>query len=85
MGTIETKLCGIEDFERTFSGNDNSVIYLKADDVKSGICANFKHKEIEELIRDEQNLISKRLNSNYPPNIQDVLNKAKRKVERNLF
>ena len=70
-----------EDFERTFSGNDNSVIYLKADDVKSGICANFKHKEIEELIRDEQNLISKRLNSNYPPNIQDVLNKAKRKVE----
>ncbi len=70
-----------EDFERTFSGNDNSVIYLKADDVKSGICANFKHKEIEELIRDEQNLISKRLNSNYPPNIQDVLKKAKRKVE----
>lgn len=70
-----------EDFERTFSGNDNSVIYLKADDVKSGICANFKHKEIEELIRDEQNLISKQLNSNYPPNIQDVLNKAKRKVE----
>lgn len=70
-----------EDFERTFSGNDNSVIYLKADDVKSGICANFKHKEIEELIRDEQNLISKRLNSNYHPNIQDVLNKAKRKVE----
>lgn len=70
-----------EDFERTFSGNDNSVIYLKADDVKSGICANFKHKEIEELIRDEQNLISKRLNSNYPQNIQDVLNKAKRKVE----
>lgn len=54
---------------------------MKADDVKSGICANFKHKEIEELIRDEQNLISKRLNSNYPPNIQDVLNKAKRKVE----
>lgn len=71
-----------EDFERTFSGNDNSVIYLKADDVKSGICANFKHKEIEELIRDEQNLISKRLNSNFPQNIQDVLNKAKRKVER---
>ena len=61
-----------EDFERTFSGNDNSVIYLKADDVKSGICANFKHKEIEELIRDEQNLISKRLNSNFPQNIQDV-------------
>lgn len=70
-----------EDFERTFSGNDNSVIYLKADDVKAGISANFKHKEIGELIRDEQNLISKRLNSNFSQNIQDVLNKAKRKVE----
>ena len=70
-----------EDFERTFSGNDNSVVYLKADDVKAGICANFKHKEIGELIRDEQNLISKRLNSNFPQNIQNVLNKAKRKVE----
>ena len=69
-----------EDFEKTFSGNDESVIYLKADEVKAGISANFKHKEIGELIRDEQNLLSKRLIGNLPTNIQAVLNKARRKV-----
>ena len=69
-----------EDFERTFSGNDDSVLYLKADDVKAGISANFMHKEIGELIRDEQNLLSKQLDDNLPINIQTVLNKARRKV-----
>ena len=70
-----------EDFERTFFGNDDSVIYLKADEVKAGIRANFKHKDIGELIRDEQNLITKRLNSNLPHSIQSVLNRARTKVE----
>lgn len=69
-----------EDFEKTFSGNDESVIYLKADEVNAGICDNFKYKDIGELMRDEQNLISKRLVSNLPTSIQAVLNKAKRKV-----
>ncbi len=69
-----------EDFERTFSGNDDSVIYLKADEVKAGINANFKHKDIGELIRDEQDLITKRLNANLPVNIQAILNKAKRRL-----
>jgi superfamily II DNA or RNA helicase len=70
-----------EDFERTFSGNDDSVVYLKADEVKAGIYANFKHKDIGELIRDQQDLIAKRLNDNLPVNVQAILNKAKRKVE----
>lgn len=70
-----------EDFERTFSGNDDSVVYLKADEVKAGIYANFKHKDIGELIRDQQDLITKRLNDNLPVNVQAILNKAKRKVE----
>lgn len=69
-----------EDFERTFSGNDDSVIYLKADEVKAGINANFKHKDIGELIRDEHDLITKRLNGNLPINIQAILNKAKKRV-----
>ena len=69
------------DFESTFSGNDESVIYLKADEVKAGITSNFEHKEINDLIKDEQNLISKRLVGNLPNNIMLVLNKAKRTVE----
>ena len=70
-----------EDFSKTFSGNDDTVIYLKVDEVKTGIIANFEHKEINELLHDEQNLISKRLIDNLPINIQAVLNKAKRKVD----
>ena len=70
-----------EDFEKTFSGNDDSVIYLKADDVKAGISANFKHKDIDELLHDEQTLISHRLNDSLPLSIQTILNKAREKTE----
>ena len=70
-----------EDFERTFFGRDDSVVYLKGDDVKAGIYANFKHKEIGELMRDEQNLILRRLNDHLPLSIQAILNKAQKKVE----
>ena len=42
----------VEDFERTYSGNDDSVYYLEANDVKAGISANFKYKDIGELMRD---------------------------------
>ena len=69
-----------EDFERTFSGNDDSVDYLKAEDVKAGIYSNFYHKDIRELVKDEMNLISSRFDDNISVNIQAVLNKAKRKV-----
>lgn len=70
-----------EDFEKTFSGNDDTVVYLKAEDVTAGIRNNFKHKEIEELIRDEQNLITNHLKCDLPLNIQAVLSKARKKVE----
>lgn len=70
-----------EDFERTFSGNDDSVIYLNTEEVKAGITNNFTHKDIFELMRDEQNLISRRLIDNLPQNIVTILNKAKNKVE----
>lgn len=71
----------VEDFERTYSGNDDSVYYLEANDVKAGISANFKYKDIGELMRDEQLLISKRFKDGLSPNIQTILNKAKKKVE----
>lgn len=70
-----------EDFEKTFSGNDDSVIYLKADEVKAGISANFKHKDVNELLHDEQTLISRRLNDSLPLSIQTILNKAREKTE----
>lgn len=71
----------VEDFERTFSGNDDSVLYLKADEVKAGITTNFEQKDLASLLKDEQTLISRRLVDNLPINVQAVLNKARRKVE----
>ena len=70
-----------EDFERTFSGNDDSVLYLKADEVKAGIATNFEQKDLASLLKDEQTLILRRLVDNLPISVQAVLNKAKRKVE----
>ena len=64
----------VEDFERTFSGNDDSVLYLKADEVKAGIATNFEQKDLASLLKDEQNLISRRLVDNLPINVQAVLN-----------
>lgn len=70
-----------EDFERTFSGNDDSVLYLKADEVKARIATNFEQKDLASLLKDEQTLILRRLVDNLPINVQAVLNKARRKVE----
>ena len=70
-----------EDFERTFFGNDDSVLYLKADEVKAGIATNFEQKDLASLLKDEQTLILRRLVDNLPINVQAVLNKARRKVE----
>lgn len=71
----------VEDFEKTFSEKDESVIYLKAEEVKANIATNFRNKDIRELIHDEQTLISNRMKSNLPTNIIAILNKAKQKVE----
>ena len=69
-----------EDFERTFSGEDNTVNYLKAEEVKDCIIRNFEVKEIRELLSDEIELISKRQIVNLPQSVQIILDKARVKV-----
>ena len=49
-----------EDFKRTFSGQDNSVNYLKAEEVKDSIIHNFNRRKIRDLLNDEIELITKR-------------------------
>ena len=71
-----------EDFERTFSGQDNSVNYLKAEEVKDSIAHNFSRKEIGDLLSEEIELIAKRQISNLPKSIQVCLDRAKKKVTR---
>lgn len=69
-----------EDFERTFSGQDNSVNYLKAEEVKDSIVHNFNRKEIGDLLNEEIELIAKRQISDFPKSIQVCLERAKKKV-----
>lgn len=69
-----------EDFERTFSGQDNSVNYLKAEDVKDSITHNFKVKEIRDLLSEEIELISKHKIVSVPKSIQVFLDRAKLRV-----
>ena len=69
-----------EDFERTFSGQDNSVNYLKAVEVKDSIVHNFNRKEIGDLLNEEIELIAKRQISDFPKSIQVCLERAKKKV-----
>ena len=69
-----------EDFERTFSGQDGSVNYLKAEEVKDSIIHNFNRREIRDLLNEEIDLITKRQISDFPKSIQVCLDRAKRKV-----
>ena len=70
-----------DDFTNTFSGNDESVIYLKAEEVKAGINNNFNHKDIDELVRDSKALLEKRFSDTFPKSIQAVLIRARRRAE----
>lgn len=83
----QSDICKIEDisldFEKTFNGQDNTVMYLDAEKVKLAIKENFQSKDIKELLDDEQKIIKKRLQDSamLPESIRCVLARAKEKVE----
>jgi len=67
-----------EDFERTFSGKDDGVNYIDADELRTNIQAHFDKKDIKDLLRDEATLIDKRLETELSQSIRAVLSRAKR-------
>lgn len=84
-GEIEiAKIKDIEnEFAKTFSGNDSSVRYLDASDVRTRITMSFKDKELVELLDDEFKLIEKqRKDTELPVSVKLALEKAKEKVQR---
>lgn len=80
----ESDMCRVQDvmddFERTFSGNDESVTYLDTDHIRTHITKTYKNKEIKELLADEEQLINERLENNVPKTVATVLRRAKNKV-----
>ena len=70
----------VRDFNRTFSGEDNTVKYLKADQIITHITKTYKHKEIKELLEDEQRILYRRAENSTSDSIRRILERAKSKV-----
>lgn len=69
-----------DSFNKIFQGNDDSLEYLSANDVKARMVSNFKSKEISELLEDEAKLLAEKDLSNLPATIHHAINKAKERV-----
>lgn len=65
-----------EDFEKTFSGNDQSVKYLKVDEISSHITDTFEQKQLSQLISDEKKIIEDELSET----VEKALRRAKKRV-----
>ena len=84
-GEIEqAKIKDIEtEFNKTFNGEDDTVKYLDASEIRTRIPYTFKEKELVELLDDELELLDKRTNdSKLPVSVTMALGKAKERVQR---
>lgn len=72
----------ISKFEKTFSCNDDSVIYVDPKDVITNITDNFGGKHLDELIEIEKELLNRQENKPIRLSVKNALNKAKNHVEK---
>ena len=70
-----------EEFLKTFNGDDESVIYLDASQIKTHLTTAFKDKELTELLSDEYNILEKRKEDKLPIGVTMALEKVKEKVQ----
>lgn len=71
----------VNDFELTFSGNDENVTYLDTDHIRTYITDTYKDKDIQELLKDEVQLINESLKNELPKTVVAFLGRAKNKVK----
>ena len=70
----------VRDFNRTFSGEDDTVKYLKADQIITYITKTYEYKDIQELLEDERRILHRRAENSTSDSIRRVLERAKAKV-----
>ena len=70
-----------EDFEKVFKGDDDSVIYVDAENVKTRLTSNFPEKSITDLLEDEYRLLKNRPKNNLPTTVMVSLSRAKDRLE----
>lgn len=68
------------DFNRTFSGADETVKYLKADQIINHITDIYKYKDIKELLEDEQSILNSKIENKPSDSIRWILERARNKV-----
>lgn len=70
------------EFELVFSGKDENVIFVSADNVRTNIVEGFKDKELKDLLEKEYEFIQQDIaNKSLPKTVIRALEKAKNKVE----
>lgn len=74
----------ISKFERTFSGNDESVLYIDPEEIVTSITNNFGGKNLDELLEIEDELLEKKESKPVRQTIQKVLDKARKQVEKTI-
>lgn len=70
-----------DDFERTFSGEDDTVRYIDASDIRSRIADTFPDKELKQLLEDEEGLLEQ-APTHLPITVLHALRNAREKVRR---
>jgi superfamily II DNA or RNA helicase len=71
-----------EDFDTVFSGKDNNVIYVDANELSAHIEKNFNDKSLPELLESEYQLLNDKSKKDLPTNVVHALQNAKRRVEK---
>lgn len=71
-----------DDFESVFQGQNQNVIYVEADSVKTRLTNTFEDKPLNDLLNDEYRVLQNDLkNKSLPKNVIKALDKAKNRVE----
>lgn len=71
-----------EEFDRTFSGKDDTVHYIDADNIRTRVCNAFPDKDIVKLLDDEYEIIEKSDKDSLPPTVRASLMKARNRVQK---
>lgn len=72
----------INDFESVFQGQNENVIFVEADSVKTRLTNSFEDKSLSDLLNDEYRILQNDLkNKSLPKNVIKALDKAKNRVE----
>lgn len=71
-----------EDFDKTFSGKDDTVRYIDAENIQTKVCAAFPDKDILKLLKEEYEIIDCSGKDALPPTVRASLVKAGQRIQQ---